>query len=127
MAKAKTTKIGKTTVKGATDADKQAIEAGKAAARADANKGGAVNTQPADTGHTRLAQPGEDASKPVDSAKPAVAKGEDTPEAKRSASAKKDAAKKLFDKADDAALRGLPPGLTAEQRDNKVRRAALGF
>ena len=59
--------------------------------------------------------------------KKAVATGTDAPEAKGTQAAKKDAAQKLFDNADAAAMAGLPPDITVEQRENQVRRGALGY
>lgn len=57
----------------------------------------------------------------------AVATGDQAPETKASAKAQSDAAEKLFQDADKAALTGLPPDMTVEQRENQVRRAALGY
>lgn len=98
MAKAKTTRIGKTTVKGATDADKQAIAAAKAEVRAE------------DAGTTQVQKRGDQAS-----------------EAQPTRAAKSKAAEKMFADADAAALRGFPPDLTTEQHENIVRRAATGL
>lgn len=56
-----------------------------------------------------------------------IKRGDQAPEAKRTTAAKSDAAEKMFKDADEAALRGLPPDMTVEQRENQVRRAALGY
>jgi hypothetical protein len=57
----------------------------------------------------------------------AVASGDDTPETRATTAEKKAAAKKLFDNADTAAMAGLPPDITVEQRENQVRLGALGY
>jgi hypothetical protein len=56
-----------------------------------------------------------------------VPAGQNAPEAKETQSAKKAAAQKLFDNADTAAMAGLPPDITVEQRENQVRLGALGY
>jgi hypothetical protein len=51
-----------------------------------------------------------------------------TPETKRDVASQQKAAAKLFNDADDVhAILGIPPGLTQEQHENNVRRAALGY
>ena len=57
----------------------------------------------------------------------AVARGDQTPEAKATQAEKKAATEKLFTQADMNAARGLPEGMTAEQHENLVRKAAVGF
>lgn len=57
----------------------------------------------------------------------AVATNTDAPEGKRTTAEKKAAAQKLFDNADTAAMAGLPPDITVEQRENQVRLGALGY
>lgn len=54
-------------------------------------------------------------------------RGDQTPEAKSSTAEATRAAQKMFDDADKAALLGLPEDITVEQRENQVRRAALGY
>lgn len=62
------------------------------------------------------------------SAKRQVQKRADqAPEAKTTTKAQSDAAEKLFKDADQAALTGLPPDMTNEQRENQVRKSALGY
>jgi hypothetical protein len=51
----------------------------------------------------------------------------ETPEGKATTAEKKRAAEKLFDNADTAAMAGLPPDITVEQRENQVRLGALGY
>lgn len=54
-------------------------------------------------------------------------RGDQAPEAQTTTKQQQDAASKLFQDADKAALLGMPEGLTAEQRENQVRRSALGY
>lgn len=54
-------------------------------------------------------------------------RGDQAPEAKKSAKAKSSAADKLFKDADEAARHGLHPDITREQRETMARRAALGY
>lgn len=54
-------------------------------------------------------------------------RGDQAPEAKSTTSAKSAAAEKLFKDADQAAAMGLPVDMTVEQRENQVRRSALGY
>lgn len=56
-----------------------------------------------------------------------VQSGTDTPEAKATKAAKMKATDKLFEHADAAAMAGLPPDITVEQRENQVRLGALGY
>lgn len=100
MAKSKTSRAGKTTIKGANAADKQNIALAKASAKAD-----------------KAATPKTQAQK----------RGDQAPEAKSSKAAKSAAAEKLFKDADAAAKSGLPHDITKEQHENHVRRAALGY
>ena len=57
----------------------------------------------------------------------ATKRGDQAPEAKRTDAAKSNAAEKMFKDADEAALRGLPPGMTRDQHETMVRKAALGY
>lgn len=56
----------------------------------------------------------------------AVQTGTDAPEAQATRAAKVKATDKLFETADAAAMAGLPPEITVEQRENQVRVGALG-
>lgn len=56
-----------------------------------------------------------------------VQTGTDAPDGKATVSEKKAASQKLFDTADAAAMHGLPPDITVEQRENQVRLGALGY
>jgi hypothetical protein len=111
MAKAKTStvKVGNTTIKGATDADKQNIALGKKAASLD--KATARGSS-------------ADIAKFRDSP---VKRGDQAPEAKSTPKQQSEAAEKLFKDADQAALLGLPKDMTVEQRENQVRKAAFGY
>ena len=51
----------------------------------------------------------------------------DTAEAKTTTRSKAAASEKQFASADEAAMAGLPADMTKEQRENQVRRAALGY
>jgi hypothetical protein len=54
-------------------------------------------------------------------------RGDQTPEAKSTQAEKKAAAEKMFRDADEASLVGLPPDMTHEQNENRLRRSALGY
>lgn len=57
----------------------------------------------------------------------ALKRGGETPEAQPTAKEASAAAEKMFKDADAAALQGLPPDITREQRENQIRRGALGY
>lgn len=95
-------------IKGATSADKQAVAAARAANKADTAKPKA-------------------AAKPANTRRQQTKRGDQAPEAKKSAKAQSDAAEKLFKDADQAARSGLPHDINKEQHENYVRRAALGY
>jgi hypothetical protein len=96
--KSSTVKVGNTTVKGANAADRQAIDAAKAANRAEAE------------GKVQVTKPGDE-----------------TPEAKATPAEKKKAAAKMFSDADAAVARGLSPDITVEQYETSQRRGVLGY
>lgn len=54
-------------------------------------------------------------------------RGDQAPEAKESLKEQQDAAEELFQDADRAAILGMPEGMTKEQRENQVRKSALGY
>lgn len=54
-------------------------------------------------------------------------RADQAPEAKRTTKAASDAAEKMFKDADEASLRGLPEGMTRDQHETMVRKAALGY
>jgi len=54
-------------------------------------------------------------------------RGDQTPEAKTTRAAKSEAAEKMFKDADAASLVGLPPDMTHEQNENRIRRSVLGY
>lgn len=54
-------------------------------------------------------------------------RGDQAPEAQTTKAGKEKAADELFQDADRAALLGMPPEMTNEQRENQVRKAALGY
>jgi hypothetical protein len=78
-------------------------------------------------------KPPSDAAAAKKTAKPRARKtqvqkrGDQAPEAKDSTKAKSAAAEKMFKDADHAALVGLPPDMTHEQNENRIRKAALGY
>lgn len=105
-------------------ADKTEAPAG-AATKADATPAGSGGKTPGAAqakADARTAAP-----KPARTKRQVQKRGDQTPEAKGTRAAKSAAAEKMFKDADEAALVGLPPDMTHEQNDNRLRRSALGY
>lgn len=99
--------------------------------KADATPAGSAGKPPsADAAkrEAKAAAPKKASARKAGNVKRQVTKrGDQAPEAGRTAKDRSARAAKMFKDADEAALRGLPPDMTVEQHENHVRRAALGY
>lgn len=97
------------------------------ATKADATPAGLAGKVPGDAKAAKTGRAKSSRAKTTRAKTQVTKRGDQTPEAQTTPKAKSAAAEKMFKDADHAALVGLPPDMTHEQNENRLRRAALGY